>query len=128
VIWAFIIGEELVNKSRKYFEYSIYTYKLNLWLLISSLSIVLVIALVKDLWKTHEVSNNLFFILLPLAVIYLYSFAKVFYIISKSIVSLEINKEAGYSLVLGTFIQMLFFPVTSWFLLGRVQKLINNLE
>ena len=125
-IWAFTIGEELVIKSKKYFEYSIYKYKVFLWFLISPILISFLIMPITDPFAPLEPQSTISLLMIPFSIIYSYLYVKVLYIVSKSVVSLENNKEAEFKLVFGTFIQMILFGVTSWFLLGRVQRIMNN--
>lgn len=120
--WAYTYGSYLIINGKNYFKISITKYKLYLLSFSSFIFILFAIFLIYFI-KEFEVSLIFSFILSGLFIGYLYVFLWVQFIISKLIVSNELDKEAQFSQIATTFIQMMFFPITVWFIQGRIHKI-----
>jgi len=123
-VWAFFIGEKLLFECQKFFKISVKKYNLYILIIITIAVFISLISILQGFIKTFSEIELVAFLLFFIVIAFSFSFINVLYLIAKCIVSLEIKKEALFSQFSGTFVQMIFFPLTIWFIYIRIQKIL----
>jgi hypothetical protein len=124
VFWAYIFGPRLIVKSKSLFTASLNGYRANLSFIVSYELILCALIL----WKNYYggiILHSISVIIVLASICFLIAVIRVSHIIAKSLVSLELNKDASVSQVIGTLMQVILFPICIWFVYGRVQKALN---
>lgn len=65
-------------------------------------------------------------IIMLLTLLYIILSFYIIYVIANSLKSIELNKKANVYKTIGTFILLFYFPITAWFLHGKVIRILNK--